>query len=333
MALTINLSANSNVLENHRNSEIGKYLSFGDILFYSKGLSNPTPYEQDKLLPLDKSLYKTPADFLAKLNSNLTNRTYGVFKHNTKVFYTVIPHASQYAKFEIKPANSASSDNLSVTDSIKKLGKTSGRNFFIAGAGPWFDGSDERKILGKLYMNNVLQSTASNSIAPFTSAAGHIQSNIQTTSNVQGYLTNEITIAQGEATICNDGFSGAPLLIKDSVAAMDFTTDNNKKEYIDGATRGRQIFAYIQSQDLIIHIIKEDSWFSGEFLSNKFQEFLLWQGCENAIFFDGSTSALLFEFNRIGGGQFLVNSIEDKTAWKKNGVFKYFYAIKKNYNA
>jgi hypothetical protein len=154
-----------------------------------------------------------------------------------------------------------------------------------------------------------------------------IESKVTTIPNSFGGFKYQFAFPSNDAT-GGDGFSSLSKLIYASTARTFIESGDNMSDEIKYPTKGRQVFAHSQSKNCAFHIIKSNET-NDSFASKRIQEFLMWVGFENAAYFDGSDSVVLFEFKSVGKGRYIVDSIKDASS--KNGEFKFFFAIKKTY--
>lgn len=86
---------------------------------------------------------------------------------------------------------------------------------------------------------------------------------------------------------------------------------------------GRHIFAYHPDEDMVLIILHKNEM--GAFSGRHNLDLLEDLGFKYALHFDGSDSAILYEYNAGANGRWIFNDI----GILKNRIFIYGYAIKK----
>lgn len=303
MALTKTIS--STALARLRNIDRGKYFSLRDIVAETKGSSAAEEYETANYLPIDKDDYSYGAyEYFDFLTRRLGTREYGVFQHTLSTYYIAIPNFLTKFKFTplIKPLGQKMTDYIPTLDKTKFI-LAADSMFHNKGYG--WDPLIYWIVVNQVFINNTPQ---------FATSEFDIGYN---TKYIQWKNTPELNFGSVGNNSSNPGSGNAMSSFPNNAGI--FNSVLNKEGYAKalGAGRdGKALFAYHSIRDIAFCIVQEHS--AGKYIqttdpfdAQKILESLDDFGFSNALFMDGSSSVFLYEYNSVGGGQFLVNALDD----------------------
>ena len=303
------------VFDKLNKADIGKYSTASMLVSISK---KPTQTVAntivDLTVPINKKKFPKPETFWTTVDTKRNSELYKILKHNSSVFYVVLPNFKTFRDFQIKP------NTDTIPNEIKALNAD---NYIIGGNGPFAHNFPIYSTTGPIYINSVLISSNPSNPGNASIRYEHPSSANGTVGSLKIKLgdVDAVGITPG-ATF--DGMSSLPPLIINSVYKEGY--DKNFKPSTNGSDLlGGHIFAYNSVKDTAFVIIRAHGAGKDGWEMDTIREGLIHFGFENAIFFDGSDSVYLVEFIGPGKYRVIVNSMENNFT-KRNNIDQ-FYAI------